>query len=127
MIAASEDLANLVSLGEPVVFNGQTFYGIFSLQSELVINGEVIWAGKSLVGNFASLGGLRFGNVVNIKNDFYKVQQEPFLSPDGAMVRVPLVGPVLNPIQATIVPWLTTMGDPITTVMGDPIDLIKVG
>jgi hypothetical protein len=127
MITASEDLVNLAAIGEPVVYNGLTFYGIFSFQSELIINGEVIWAGKSLVGNFASLGGLRFGDVVNIKNLFYKVQQEPFLSPDGAMVRVPLDGPVPNPIQAIIKPWLTVMGDPITTVMGDPIDLIAVG
>lgn len=126
MISASEDLANLADFGEPVAINGQTVHAIFSKYTELIIGGEVAWVGKSLIGTASIFGGLRHGATLQVAGHYYKVEREPFTSPDAALVRVPLIGPIPNPAVIVLTPWTTEQGQPLTTELGQEITLLRL-
>jgi hypothetical protein len=122
MFSSGENDAFLLEPGQAVTVRGVAGRGVISYQSEMVLDGEAVWRGETLLALSTLLAGVVYGDLVTIGADTYRAAQDPLPSADGVFARLPLSGPIAVTPQPVITLFLTTpAGQQLTTPAGIPL------
>ena len=117
--ATAEDLAFLQDWGQPLAIGAATGLGMLSVDSMLALGGESVTHGKSLLAAASLAATLRHGDALTLAGQSYRVQHDPWISPDGKICRVPLTGPIAAaPPVSSFQSLTTTTGMVLTTTTG---------
>ncbi len=122
MFSSGENAAFLLESGQPVTVRGVAGRGVLGLQSELVLDGEAVWRGETLLALAELVADVSYGDTVVIGGETYLAAHDPMPSADGVFARVPLSGPITITPEPTITLLLTTTtGQQLTTTTGVPL------
>ena len=122
MFSSGENNAFLLEPGQAVTVRGVAGRGVISYQSEMVLDGEAVWRGETLLALSTLLDGVVYGDLVTIGADTYRAAQDPLPSVDGVFARLPLSGPITVTPEPVITLFLTTpAGQQLTTPAGIPL------
>lgn len=122
MFSPGENVAFLLESGQDVTVAGVPGRAVFSLQSELVLGGEAIWRGETLLALSTLLADVSYGDVVVVGGQTYRAAHDPLPSADGVFSRLPLSGPITLAPEPVITLFLTTTtGQQLTTPAGVPL------
>ena len=120
--ATAEDLAFLQDWGELLNIGATSGLGMLSRESMLALEGSAIQHGRSLLAAATLAADLRHGDTLTLAGETYRVQHDPWISPDGKICRVPLTGPLM---LATTWPTLTTTtGLVLITTTGVELEIL---
>jgi hypothetical protein len=98
MIDFADDFQGyLQDFGRAVTAKARTGLGVISHQTEIVVNGEIVYTGDSILTSNDIAYDLTHGDIVNYDGVSYVVQHDPFKSADGSLYRVPVTR--LDPID----------------------------
>ena len=122
MFSAGENNAFLLEGGQVVTVRGVEGRGVLSRQSELILDGEAVFVGESLLALFELLQGVAYGDMVTVGAATYRAAHDPLPSADGLFGRLPLSGPIaLQPQPVITLILSTTTGQQLTTTTGTPL------
>ena len=93
----SESLGMLEEWGSPMTAKARTGLGILSHQTDIVVSGEIVYTGDSILTSSDLVFDITHGDIVNYAGVSYVVQHDPFKSADGSLYRVPVTR--LDPID----------------------------
>lgn len=106
-LSASTNRVAFARLGSSVVTAGAvTGSGFLAINSELVVNNDVVMIDYLLTILTNQFGSLAYGDTIAIDGVFYKVEHEPMRFEDGTFSKIPLMK-----IAEAITYYLTTLDD----------------
>jgi hypothetical protein len=91
-LSASANRVAFARLGSNTVTAGAvTGSGFLAINSELVVNNDVVMIDYLLTILTSQFGNLSFGDLITIDGSVYKVEHEPMRIDDGTFSRIPLM------------------------------------
>lgn len=91
MIDFADDLQGyLQDFGRAVTAKARTGLGVISHQSEIVVKGEIVYTGNSILTSQDIASDLTHGDLITYHGVTYEVLHDPFASADGFFFRVPV-------------------------------------
>jgi hypothetical protein len=102
--------------GSPITAAGQSDSGVLTKSSEIVLGGDFVFVGPSVLAKSELFGGLEYGALMQIGGENYKVLHEPITAGDGLLCRIPLQL-VPTPVVVRARRWLTTLGNQVRVTL----------
>ena len=91
MIDLDEDFQGyLEDFGRTIVAKARVDLGVLSSQSEIVVSGEIVYRGDSILAKRSICGDLTHGDLISHNGVSYMVEHDPFASADNYFCRVPV-------------------------------------
>lgn len=85
-----ESLGMLAEWGRPITAKARTGLGILSHQTDIVVSGEIVYTGDSILAEVSVCGDLTHSDLINHDGVSYMVENDPFMGADGFLCRVPV-------------------------------------
>lgn len=102
-LSASTNRVAFARLGSNFVTAGViTGFGFLAVNSELVINNDVVMIDYLLTILTSEFGNLVYGDTITVDSDSFKVEHEPMRIDDGTFSRIPLMKITPNQVPVLI-------------------------